>query len=379
MKTSEIKNIIDETLLETAKEVILTEQSNPIEQGNPLDRFPTLSCFKEYITNVENIGRNSKPGLVIDITNIDSDEFVNCCHVVTSTEAQSYLIKSLHNDLDNSELSGDYDIDVNMEGVGNNLNVQIKIISGEKLGGEMKENIEIDKNGELEETKTTPCECDKLEENDPCECDKTSKKIVSLSEVELLNLIKKIVVESDLVPGVSVTKDVTRTAGNQNQEYVSAVDKKMKDYLKFKGNSNPEFPKQNTGEKQVGHENTSEDEEYVDNNRGGGMQDYDYDTEPSDSFVDRVKKALTGDSTMGNSSEVKETANTIKTDTGEEILKKVPKKKKAKKEQPMYVKDKQPITAKEVALSEEEIEKKKIVQEDIQRIKEMYDYGEKTQ
>lgn len=435
MKKSEIIKIVEDSLFNAVKETILAEQSNTVdkinifnEQNNSLERFPSLSCFKQYISGIKSIkssGENSKPGVIIDITNINDNEFLKCCNVKTLEEAQAFLIKSLHKDLNNSGLyidqlsatslddeqlgtSSDYDIDVNMARVGDNLNIQIKIISGEKLGEEMKENVskntllnalveakmkkkkkfvfenktyDVEEcNKEIDECgKTDVEECNKTEveeDIEECGCDKKKKKVVAMTESGLIKMIKKIVVESDGIPGISVTKDVTKKAGEQNSEAISLVDKKLKDYLSFKGNSNSEFPNQNTGEKMVGHENTDKDNEFIDNNRGGGLQDYDYDTEPSDSFVERVRKALTGDPTMGNSSEPKKTANTVKTETGENIIKKSEKKKEDIKKRPMYNKDKQPVTTDKETESINENES--IINEEIKRMKEIYNYAKKN-
>jgi len=108
--------------------------------------------------------------------------------------------------------------------------------------------------------------------------------------------------------------------------------------------------------------------------RGENPLDLDYDNEPSDSFKERVKKALEGDSTMGNA----DGGNTIPTQTGKNIAATAEKRKKHKENAPMYVKDVQPV---KVVKEEKETKDstKTVLQEEINKMKKLSSYNEKTQ
>ena len=196
---------------------------------------------------------------------------------------------------------------------------------------------------------------------------KESKKKIRLTESELVKLIKTI---SESVPGLNAYKLAHKGSGQASKEAMSATEKKIKDYLSFDGNDNPEFPKQvGKGEKSA-RQNTSEEDEIVANNRGGGMEDLDYDVEPSKHFKDRLKMALTGDSKMGNSHDA---ANVIPSDLGEKMMKKAERKNKEDEKAPMYKKDPAPITN-----VNESVTKSNVLNE-IKRMKDMVNYNKKTQ
>jgi len=130
-------------------------------------------------------------------------------------------------------------------------------------------------------------------------------------------------------PGITNTERVLKQSGRDNKEYIDSVVKKVKDYLKFDGNSNPEFPHQEQSKTDYTspmYRNSTEQEEYVDTWRGGGLSDLEYDTEPSDEFKDRFSKYLEGSSETGNSSykgtdgeDVGNVVNVKKDTTGEKI------------------------------------------------------------
>jgi hypothetical protein len=194
-----------------------------------------------------------------------------------------------------------------------------------------------------------------------------SKKKIRLSESELVKLIKTI---AESVPGLNAYQAAHKGSGKENDDAMSATEKKIKDYLSFDGNDNPEFPKQvGKGEKSA-RQNTSEEDEVVADNRGGGMEDLDYDVEPSKQFKERLKMALTGDSKMGNSHDA---ANVIPSDLGEKMMKKAERKNKEDEKAPMYVKDPAPVTN-----LNESVTKSNVLDE-INRMKDMVNYNKKTQ
>jgi len=249
---------------------------------------------------------------------------------------------------------------------------------------------------------------------------KSGKKVVRLSEEKFMEMIKKIVTETTKVkvvgkePKVNTTtkpfKNATKTETKENivtepagtvpglqavktahegdakeeKEYLSSVDKKMKEYLNFDGNdikdSEPDnFPAQVGEGDKVAHRNSTESEEYIDTYRGMKPQDAVYDTPPSEEFIDRIKKALSGDSTMGNKQD-KGTANISLSKLGEKLFKDVKTKRDAMKNDPMYVKDKQPIEDK--TKYEKETHDLKTVAEsvndDVKRMRLISEFGKKT-
>lgn len=229
---------------------------------------------------------------------------------------------------------------------------------------------------EMGEEETCP-KCGK----DICECGssmyESKKRKITLNETELVNLISRMV--EDAVPGLQKAMSVRKTSGEQNKEGVNAMMKDVaKSQLSFKGNTNAKFPEQNgKNVEKVATHNSEEDNEYVDDYRGGKAVDLDYDTKPSKQFQDRLKKSLEGDSTTGNS---QDSPNAIKSDLGEKMAKSAERKKIKVKNDPMYIKDPAPVK-KAVAKTVNESEKKakQIVQEEIKRMKEMAGYNKVTQ
>lgn len=138
-------------------------------------------------------------------------------------------------------------------------------------------------------------------------------------------------VSKNATPGIVNTERVIKQSGKDNREYIDSVVKKVKDYLKFDNNSNPEFPHQEhskTDYTSPMYRNSTEQEEYIDTWRGGGLSDLEYDTEPSDEFKARFSKYLEGSSETGNSSDkgtdgedVGNVVNVKKDTTGEKIKK----------------------------------------------------------
>jgi hypothetical protein len=172
-----------------------------------------------------------------------------------------------------------------------------------------------------------------------CECDKTmyeskivKKKKIVLKESDLIKLIETIINED--VPNIKPkNKKINKSSTDE-------TDEKIKNYLKFDGNTNPTFPKSNTSDKIKKVNNTKEEDEIVSDNRGRGTQDLNYDNDPRKEFKERLKKSLTGDSTMGNSQDA---LNVVKTDTGKNMLKNSEKRQKNKKDETLYKKEKVPV------------------------------------
>ena len=137
------------------------------------------------------------------------------------------------------------------------------------------------------------------------------------------------------VPGIAVTDKVLKQSGKDNKASVDAIMKKIKDYLSIKDNSNPEFPHQNNSKTDYDspmYRNNTEQEDYVDEWRGGGMEDLQYNTEPSDEFKERFGQYLDGSIETGNNdgkgSDGQQVANVVPSKLGEKIKKTMKKKHK---------------------------------------------------
>jgi hypothetical protein len=257
-----------------------------------------------------------------------------------------------------------------------------KILKGQKQDTKEEEE-ECDECGsgymeeEINEMSQTCNECGGMmnEEGMCTECSGTmmesKKKVLRLTESQLVELIGKMVNEA-AVPGLETQKKVRSASGSQNDANLNDVKKKIKNQLEIPGGSNPEFPESNKkGEKVVVNNDENEDE-FVSNFRGGTLLDLDYDSEPSEEFKARLKKALDGDVTMGNSHDA---GNVIPTNTGKKLADRADKKEKEQEKAPMYKKDTTPT--KEV--NESEVLKTNLINEDIEKMKKILGYNKKTQ
>ena len=220
----------------------------------------------------------------------------------------------------------------------------------------------------------------------------TKRKKIRLKESELINLIGKMVTEAMKgepglpgIPGVTVTKMAQNSSKKENDSYISSVEKKMKDYLSFDGNDNPEFPKQIGKGEKMSFNNTSDQDEEVEKNFAG-LQNLDYDIEPSERFKKRLKMAIEGDSTMGNApttkkasikpsngadkgKEGKEKSGTsIETpETAKRMEKQIKNRSEDKKNRTLYSKEKVPVNT------------KNSINEEIEKMKKFIDYNKRTQ
>jgi hypothetical protein len=202
----------------------------------------------------------------------------------------------------------------------------------------------------------------------------SKKKKIRLKESELIKLINKMVTES--IPGLDAVKGA-HSADKETKQHLSDVEKKMKDSASFDGNDNPEFPKPIGKGEKVARQNTEKENEFVEDNRGGTLLNLDYNTEPSQQFKDRLKKALEGDATTGNSQDY---ANVIKSDTGKNLAKQAERKKK-KKDAEFNVSWghswKSPEEVKVV--NESKFKMSDVLNEEIKKMKDMVNYNKKTQ
>lgn len=262
---------------------------------------------------------------------------------------------------------------------------------------------------EMEESKMSTCnECGAMlnEEGMCSECgmmkESVKKKVVRLKESEVVGLIKKIVTEAMKgepgakgIPGLAFTKKAQGDSLKNSNDHLKTVESKMKEYLSFDGNDNPEFPNAiGKGEKAAVNLTTKQEEEVAKNS--AGLQNLDYDTEPSEKFKERLKMAIDGDSKMGNApttekptikpsneadkgTEAKENiGNVINSEKANKKLKKqIADRKKDKDDRVLY--DKQPVPVKSKVNESKELKTVDILNEELDRMKKLSKYSKKTQ
>jgi hypothetical protein len=178
-------------------------------------------------------------------------------------------------------------------------------------------------------------------------------KKLSLKESELIQIIKNLVSESN---NVDKKFELSRKkSGDENKKALKDVEKKIKDYMNFDG-----------AEKKVAFETNDEQNQTIEDNRGKGIQDLKYDFEPSKEYKDRQKKAMEGDTTMGNQQD--KAVGIEKSDVGKKMMKSTERKLKIDKEAPMYGKDPQPTKNVNEGVNKE-----------LEYVKKLWAYNGKTQ
>lgn len=399
MKVSELNKIIEETISKEITDTILNE-----EDGK--NTAYCVKCEGEYIEvcdtkeeadqKCEEYNKNnSNKDFVVEIETYESkedllDKLDQIGEELDSKDMKKdHSIEELEQDqhenafvlaADAAKDKGEKEFEF-PEGSGKMHPVTIKSDIDEKevceeCGDEMYEDEEeggvyqdIDESS-CEDCGKSLCECGGMDEESINET--KEPKVLRLSESQLIDMISKLVNEA-VTPGLKAVQDSHKLSNKETKEHMGNVDKKLKKALSIEGNDNPEFPnasgKGEVDPKKVVH-NTEEENEEVDMERGEHALDLDYDHEPTDQFKDRVKKALEGDSTMGNA----DGGNTIPTETGKNLSKTAEKRKERNENQPMYKKDIQPVKS-----VNEEKEKSNVLQEEIKRLKDLSKYNEKTQ
>lgn len=365
MKVSDLNKIIEETISNEIKNTILNEN----EGGK------TVHCIKsegEYIEICDTKEEADSKCEEYNKNNPDK-KFV----VETETyESQEELIDKMDQigeELDSENMKKDQSIEEKLHGKQHKLDVDNdgEIESSDLASLRKSETTEDDESVyDINEIKCETCG------KGLCECGNVNEtKVLRLKESEFIKMISKMVTES--IPGLSAVENAHKIGDKETKEHMANVDKKIKDSLSIDGNDNPEFPNQigkggpETLNPKKTVNNTEEEDEEMSMDRGEASLDLDYDTEPSKEFKERITKALEGDSTMGNA----DGGNTIKTNTGKNLAKTAEKRKKHKEEAPMYVKDVQPVKV----VKETKEDSKSVLEEELNKMKKLSSYNEKTQ
>ena len=259
------------------------------------------------------------------------------------------------------------------------------------LRGRRKKHSYVDKGEESPEEMGEEKKCCEKCGKEVCECGgmyESKKKTVRLTESELIKLISKMVSES--IPGLQAAEKSHLESGKENKAHLADVETKMKKLASFDGNDNPEFPKAIGKGEKVARKNTPEQEEEIAKNYAG-LENLEYDIEPSEQFKKRLKMAIEGDTLMGNGKvtepasikpsngaekgkEAKEKeGNHIQTpETAKKIEKQVKDREEDKKNRVLYTKEKVPVSESKVNFSS-------VLEAEIKKMKNITEYNKKTQ
>ena len=423
MKVSELNNIIENILSEEVKRAILNESKGESKEvfhiicdGEPYMNCDTQNEAEEHLDKL----KKEHPGkqFIIEKTMYESHE--DMLHKLDEMGEQ--LEEKENTNMENQEpmegnafgqavLNAKEKGEKTFEFDGEQHDVEEcwKQLEEEEMVGTMEEEKEEEceecgqsmeeegvdfekilrgKKTEVAEEKTTCEKCGK----EICECGggmyESKKKTIRLTETELTNLIAKMVSES--IPGLEATKKSHTESGKENQANLKDVDKKMKDYLSFDGNDNPEFPKPIGKGEKVARKNTQKQEDEIKKNFAG-LENLDYDIEPDENFKKRLKMAIEGDRLMGNAPTTEKTnvipsngsklgeepkdkdGNSIPTpETAKKIEKQVKDRGEDKKNRVLYKKEKVPVNESKTTLND-------VLLEEINKMKKISEYNKKTQ
>jgi len=230
----------------------------------------------------------------------------------------------------------------------------------------------------------------------------SKKQTLQLTEDEMIELIERIVIQEKSAVETLEKKNSNETK-KTNDDYVKSVTKKMKDYMKNMGvQYSPEsdsYPRGNTmmditdkdgkvknSDKKQMYTASDSVKNYVDQiAQSGGMENLDYDQiKPDDK---RLEKYIEGSTLTGNSDEY---ANSVKTDVNKNVNKRRKLNVLAKLKKMSYQKAEQPVydiagnethsdMMKSLDLESVEEKKKDKINENIEKMKSLINYNQKTQ
>ncbi len=378
MKISELKQIIESAVSEEVKKTIMEQvEEGKMEkyhikcEGVPLATFETEQEAHEALPDY----KEKHPGkeLIIEKGVYEShDDMMNKLDEMNDQLEETENMENTEKQpMEGNEFSGA--LKAAKDAGEKTFTVDGKEYDVEECWSkQMEEEKECDECGGsyMEEEKKTCEKCGK----EMCECgammnESKKKKVLRLSESELTQLIAKMVNES--VPGLKAYENAHKKSGEENKANLSNVDQKIKKSMSVEGNDNPEFPKQIGKGEKVARQNTKEEDEEVAKNFAG-LQNLDYDNEPSEQFKKRLKMAIEGDKLMGNSSE--NVANVVPSEVAvDKMEKQIKDREKDKEERVLYKKEAVPT------LSESKIGFSNILNEEIEKMKKISKYNKKTQ
>ena len=415
MKVSEIKQLIESIVTDEVRKTIMEESEGnkevyhikcegiPLgtynsqeEAENDMDKFKEMHPGKELI--IEKGVYESHHDMLdkLDEMNDQLEETDN----MENTEMQPEEGNAFGGALAAAKLKGDdefkvgdkeYDVkeEEDCEECGTNMKEEEEGGDDfeEMLRGRRRKHSYVDNGEETPDEMGEEKKCCEKCGKEMCECGsggmyESKKKTIRLSETELTKMIAQMVSES--IPGLDAAKKSHTESGKENKANIAAVEKKIAATMKFDGNDNPEFPKAIGKGEKVARKNTPAQEDEIKKNFAG-LENLDYDIEPSQQFKDRLKKSIEGHSTTGNAPTTEKTdvkpsngaklgeepkdkdGNVIPTpETAKGIEKQVKDRQKDKDSRELYNKQTVSVTSKSI-------------NEEVEKMKKMFKYNEKTQ
>jgi len=414
MKVSEIKQLIESIVTDEVRKTIMEEAEGnkevyhikcegiPLgtynsqeEAENDMDKFKEMHPGKELI--IEKGVYESHHDMLdkLDEMNDQLEETDN----MENTEMQPEEGNAFGGALAAAKLKGDdefkvgdkeYDVKEEEECEECGTNMKEEEEGGddfeEMLRGRRRKHSYVDNGEETPDEMGEEKKCCEKCGKEMCECGggmyESKKKTIRLSETELTKMITQMVSES--IPGLDAAKKSHTESGKENKANIASVEKKIAATMKFDGNDNPEFPKAIGKGEKVARKNTPAQEDEIKKNFAG-LENLDYDIEPDQKFKDRLKKAIEGHTTMGNAPTTEKTdvkpsngsklgeepkdkdGNVIPTpETAKGIEKQVKDRQKDKDSRELYNKQAVPV-------------KSKSINEEVEKMKKMFKYNEKTQ
>jgi hypothetical protein len=223
----------------------------------------------------------------------------------------------------------------------------------------------------------------------------SKRRKLKLTEDEMIDLIERILIEQK-IEGTSSEKSAMKTSKKDNDDYIKAVTKKMKDYLKDGSagdyEMDPDFFPKNNGElgddDKMMYKASPGVEEYIEQiARSGGNENLEYDQiTPDEEWLDLN---IMGSSKTGNNPEW---ANSVKTKTGEKVKDRKDKNILGKLKKQSYNKAPQPVvdysgkkindkTMAGIDMKESKNTDKenRVVNEEIERMKNLFSHNYKSQ
>ena len=104
-------------------------------------------------------------------------------------------------------------------------------------------------------------------------------------------------------PGYTITNRALKDSKASNDYAMDLVSDKIQKYLDFKNNSKPEFPHQNNSRTDYNspmYRNSTDQEEYIEDWRGMGLNNIQYQNKPNKQFEDQVNDYINGSTRTGN-------------------------------------------------------------------------------
>ena len=418
MKVSELKQMVENIVLDEVRKTIMEESTGSKEvyhikcEGIPLATFESEEEAQEALPDYKDKHKDGE--LIIEKGVYESnddmldklDEMNDELDEIENTENMENMEPNEGNAFSGAlaaaKASGEdkFNVDGKEYDVKEGDEEMSEEEECDECGSEMKEEDDFEemlrgrrrKHSYVDNSEETPDEmaeekksCEKCGK-DMCECGggmyESKKKTLRLTETELTNMIAKMVSES--MPGLEAAKKSHTESGKQNSSALADVEKKISKSLSFDGNDNPEFPKAIGKGEKVARKNTPAQEDEIKKNFAG-LENLDYDIEPDEKFKKRLKMAIEGDRLMGNApttekTDVKPTngsklgdeskdkdGNVIPTpETAKGIEKQVKDRQKDKDNRELYNKQAVPV-------------KSKSINEEVEKMKKMFNYNKKTQ